>query len=31
MKTAVFKIWRGDAEGGDFVDYTTEISSQPSQ
>ncbi len=26
MKTAVFKIWRGDAEGGDFVDYTTEIS-----
>src|SRR6266403_1167302 len=26
MKTAVFKIWRGDANGGDFVDYTTEIS-----
>src|SRR6266446_3634506 len=26
MKTAVFKIWRGDAEAGDFVDYTTEIS-----
>src|SRR5260370_29008741 len=28
MKTAVFKIWRGDAEGGDFVDYTTEISEE---
>jgi len=26
MKTAVFKIWRGDADGGGFVDYTTEIS-----
>jgi succinate dehydrogenase / fumarate reductase iron-sulfur subunit len=26
MKTAVFKIWRGDANGGGFVDYTTEIS-----
>src|SRR5260221_14685648 len=26
MKTAVFKIWRGDANAGDFVDYTTEIS-----
>jgi succinate dehydrogenase / fumarate reductase iron-sulfur subunit len=26
MKTAVFKIWRGDANGGKFVDYTTEIS-----
>src|SRR6187399_714833 len=26
MKTAVFKIWRGDAKGGEFVDYTTEIS-----
>src|SRR5438132_13554743 len=26
MKTAVFKIWRGDAEAGDFVDYTTEVS-----
>jgi succinate dehydrogenase / fumarate reductase iron-sulfur subunit len=25
MKTAVFKIWRGDANGGDFVEYTTEI------
>ena len=25
MKTAVFKIWRGDAKGGSFVDYTTEI------
>ncbi|HSK70597.1 MAG TPA: succinate dehydrogenase/fumarate reductase iron-sulfur subunit, partial [Pyrinomonadaceae bacterium] len=26
MKTATFKIWRGDAAGGDFADYTTEIS-----
>ena len=26
MKTAVFKIWRGDANGGNFVDYTTEVS-----
>src|SRR6202045_2338383 len=26
MKTAVFRIWRGDAKGGAFVDYTTEIS-----
>jgi succinate dehydrogenase/fumarate reductase-like Fe-S protein len=26
MKTAVFKIWRGDANGGDFSAYTTEIS-----
>jgi len=26
MKTGVFKIWRGDANGGGFVDYTTEIS-----
>ncbi|HZT21990.1 MAG TPA: succinate dehydrogenase/fumarate reductase iron-sulfur subunit [Verrucomicrobiae bacterium] len=26
MKTAVFKIWRGDARGGDFVEYQTEIS-----
>ena len=26
MKTAVFKIWRGDANGGDFSEYTTEIS-----
>jgi succinate dehydrogenase / fumarate reductase, iron-sulfur subunit len=25
MTTAVFKIWRGDAKGGAFVDYTTEI------
>jgi succinate dehydrogenase / fumarate reductase, iron-sulfur subunit len=25
MKKAVFKIWRGDANGGDFVEYTTEI------
>src|SRR5437667_5316584 len=26
MKTAVFKIWRGDADGGKFVDYATEVS-----
>ncbi len=26
MKTAVFKIWRGDANGGNFVDYTTKVS-----
>ena len=26
MKTAVFKIWRGDASGGKFVEYTTEVS-----
>ncbi len=26
MKTAVFKIWRGDANGGNFSDYTTEVS-----
>ena len=26
MSTAVFKIWRGDASGGQFVDYTTEVS-----
>src|ERR1700760_990482 len=26
MKTVVFRIWRGDANGGKFVDYTTEIS-----
>ena len=25
MKTAVFKIWRGDAKAGSFVDYATEI------
>ena len=25
MKKAAFKIWRGDANGGDFVEYTTEI------
>jgi succinate dehydrogenase / fumarate reductase iron-sulfur subunit len=25
MKTATFKIWRGDATGGKFADYTTEI------
>src|ERR1700722_18301718 len=26
MKTAVFKIWRGDANGGDFAEFATEIS-----
>src|SRR6266850_84500 len=26
MKTATFKIWRGDAQGGKFEDYTAEIS-----
>src|SRR6201987_5951174 len=26
MKTAVFRIWRGDAQSGAFVDYATEIS-----
>jgi succinate dehydrogenase / fumarate reductase iron-sulfur subunit len=26
MKTVTFKIWRGDANEGKFVDYTTEIS-----
>src|SRR2546422_6060501 len=26
MRTAVFKIWRGDADGGKFVDYATEVS-----
>jgi succinate dehydrogenase / fumarate reductase, iron-sulfur subunit len=25
MSTAVFKIWRGDSNGGAFVDYTTEV------
>src|SRR5216684_554936 len=25
MKTVVFKIWRGDASGGKFEDYATEI------
>src|SRR5436189_5002324 len=25
MKTATFKIWRGDAKGGEFRDYTTEV------
>src|SRR5271168_3523557 len=25
MKTVTFRIWRGDANGGQFVDYTTEI------
>ena len=24
-KTATFKIWRGDANGGEFRDYTTEV------
>ncbi len=26
MAKATFRIWRGDASGGDFQDYTTEIS-----
>ena len=26
MSTATFKIWRGDASGGSFRDYMTEIS-----
>src|SRR5258708_24760020 len=26
MNTAVFKIWRGDANGGKFVEYSTEVS-----
>src|SRR5437867_8765009 len=26
MKTATFKIWRGEAAGGEFRDYTTEVS-----
>ena len=26
MKTATFRIWRGDASGGEFRDYTTEVS-----
>jgi succinate dehydrogenase / fumarate reductase iron-sulfur subunit len=25
MPTATFKIWRGDASGGEFRDYTTEV------
>lgn len=25
MSAAVFKIWRGDASGGEFVGYTTEV------
>jgi succinate dehydrogenase / fumarate reductase iron-sulfur subunit len=26
MKTATFRIWRGDASGGEFHDYPTEVS-----
>lgn len=26
MATATFRVWRGDADGGKFVDYTTEVS-----
>jgi len=26
MSSATFRIWRGDAAGGDFEDYTTEVS-----
>src|SRR5438105_10331471 len=25
-KTATFKVWRGDANGGEFRDYTAEVS-----
>ncbi|HEY6839931.1 MAG TPA: 2Fe-2S iron-sulfur cluster-binding protein, partial [Chthoniobacterales bacterium] len=25
MSTAVFKIWRGDANGGAFAEFTTEV------
>src|SRR5260370_41746090 len=25
MNTAVFKIWRGDAKNGKFVEYSTEV------
>jgi succinate dehydrogenase / fumarate reductase, iron-sulfur subunit len=25
MSTGIFRIWRGDAAGGQFVDYTTEV------
>ena len=26
MRTATFNIWRGDADGGEFKEYTTELS-----
>ena len=26
MAEAQFKIWRGDADGGDFEEYSTEVS-----
>ena len=26
MRTATFNIWRGDAEDGEFKEYTTELS-----
>src|SRR5262249_34062026 len=26
MPSATFRIWRGDSQGGKFVDYTTEVS-----
>jgi succinate dehydrogenase / fumarate reductase, iron-sulfur subunit len=26
MKTATFRIWRGDADGGGYTDYTTNVS-----
>src|ERR1700749_1259395 len=26
MKTATFRIWRGDANSGKFIDYSTEVS-----
>ena len=25
-RTATFRIWRGDAQGGTFEDYTTDVS-----
>jgi succinate dehydrogenase / fumarate reductase iron-sulfur subunit len=25
MKTTVFRIWRGDASGGEFRDYSAEV------
>ncbi len=25
MKTATFKIWRGDAKGGEFHEYPTDV------
>ena len=25
MATAIFRIWRGNAEGGDYQDFSTEV------